>query len=161
MPSTYEKVIAAVGTNATSVTLSSIPATYTDLVLIMNGTASSGTNVYVRFNGDTGANYSSTMLAGNGSSATSGRNANDTSIQAFFGYYDTTGGTTIMQVMNYSNTSTNKTALARYNYTTNEARMAVGLWRNTSAINSITLLTSNAATFPSSTTFTLYGIKAA
>lgn len=161
MPSTYEKITATTGSGATSVTLSSIPATYTDLVLIMNGTASSATNVYVRFNGDTGANYSSTMIAGNGSSATSGRNSNDTSIQAFFGFYDTTVANTIMQVMNYANTTTNKTALARYSYTTNEARAAVGLWRNTAAITSITLLTSNTATFPSSTTFTLYGIKAA
>jgi hypothetical protein len=51
--------------------------------------------------------------------------------------------------------------LARYNYTTNEVSAAVGLWRSTSAINSITILTSNAATFPTSTTFTLYGIEAA
>lgn len=161
MPSTYEKVIAAAGTGATSVTLSVIPATYTDLVLVMNGTASSGTNVYARFNGDTGSNYSVTRIVGNGSTATSDRNSNYTSLQTFMGYYDTTVGTSIMQVMNYANTTTYKTALARYNYTTNEVTAAVGLWRSTAAINSITILTSNAATFPSSTTFTLYGIKAA
>lgn len=161
MPSTYEKVIAAAGTGATSVTLSVIPATYTDLVLVMNGTASSGTNVYARFNGDTGSNYSVTRIVGNGSTATSDRNSNYTSLQTFMGYYDTTVGTSIMQVMNYANTTTYKTALARYNYTTNEVTAAVGLWRSTAAINSITILTSNAATFPSSTTFTLYGMKAA
>jgi hypothetical protein len=161
MATTYEKIAATTGTGATSVTLSSIPATYTDLILIMNGTASSATNVYVRFNGDTGSNYSSTRITGNGSSASSDRNSNYTSLQSFFGYYDTTVGTTLMQVMNYANTTTYKTALARYNYTTNEVSAAVGLWRSTSAINSITILTSNAATFPTSTTFTLYGIEAA
>ena len=161
MPQTYTPIVTTTGSGSTSVTFSSISGTYTDLILIMNGTASGPTNVYVRFNGDTGNNYSSTNMAGNGSSATSGRNSNDPSIQAFFGYYDTTIGSTIMQVMNYSNTTTNKTALARYNHTSNETRAAVGLWRNTAAITSITLLTSNTATFPSSTTFTLYGIKAA
>jgi hypothetical protein len=161
MPATYDKIAAVTGTGATSLTLSSIPATYTDLVLIMNGTASSATNVYMRFNGDTGNNYSVTRLSGNGSSATSDRNSNYNSLQTFLGYYDTTVGTSTVQVMNYSNTTTNKTALARYNYTTNEVSASVGLWRSTAAINSITVLTSNTATFPSSTTFTLYGIKAA
>ena len=159
--STYAPIATYTGSGTTSITFSSIPSTYTDLILVMNGTASSATNTYVRFNGDTGSNYSVTNLSGNGTSAASSRNANYTALQDYFGYYDTTGGVSIMQVMNYSNTTTYKTAFARYNYTTNLAQAGIGLWRSTAAINSITVLTSNTATFPSSTTFTLYGIASA
>jgi hypothetical protein len=38
---------------------------------------------------------------------------------------------------------------------------SVGLWRNTAAINSITILNDNATTFATGTTFNLYGIAAA
>ena len=43
---------------ASSVTFSSIPSTYTDLVLVLQGSFDSADDVRFRFNGDTGSNYS-------------------------------------------------------------------------------------------------------
>ena len=60
------------GSSAASVTFSSIPGTYTDLMLISfaQGQASGGDNrLVLQFNGDTATNYSSTYLIGNGTTA--------------------------------------------------------------------------------------------
>jgi hypothetical protein len=62
--------------------------------------------------------------------------------------------------MNYANTTTYKTTLARTNDALLQARASVGLWRNTSAINSI-LVSYYGYNFDAGSTFTLYGIQAA
>jgi hypothetical protein len=64
-----------------------------------------------------------------------------------------------MQIQNYSNTTTNKTALIRDNFATYGTFARVALWRSTSAITSITL-TMSSSTFATGSQFTLYGIKA-
>jgi hypothetical protein len=160
MPSTYDKIEAytASGTPS-SYTFSSIPSTYTDLVLIVvaaNPTNDSG--LLIRFNGDTASNYSDTSLYGNGSSAVSFRTTNSTGMNA--GRTDTGISPNIINVQNYANTTTYKTAISRGNdgalvITT------VGLWRSTAAINSITVYDQNGRNFNNGSTFTLYGIKAA
>ena len=65
--------------------------------------------------------------------------------------------------MNYSNTTTNKTVLARGNNASDASypgtEAFVGLWRSTAAINRIDF-SSNSKTWNAGT-FTLYGIKAA
>ena len=65
--------------------------------------------------------------------------------------------------MNYSNTTTNKTVLARGNRASSGVVAQVGMWGNTSAITSITIdnVDSASANFVAGSTFTLYGIKAA
>jgi hypothetical protein len=73
---TYEAIATqTLGSAAASVTFSSIPSTYTDLVLVCNFETSSNAiaGVYIQFNGDTSTNYSSTNLIGNGSTAESSR----------------------------------------------------------------------------------------
>jgi hypothetical protein len=69
----------------------------------------------------------------------------------------------IMQIMNYSNATTNKTVIARQNTggSASGAAAHVGLWRNTAAITAITIICYNGINFVSGSTFTLYGIKAA
>jgi hypothetical protein len=62
--------------------------------------------------------------------------------------------------MNYSNTTTNKTVLGRSSAASGFVEAAVGLWRNTSAITSITA-TTGGQSYQTGSTFTLYGIKAA
>jgi hypothetical protein len=159
MPSTYDKIEAkTLGSASTSVTFSTIPATYTDLVLVLAGTIGSGNiDVAVQVNGDTGSNYSRTFLFGDGSSAASGRSSSASSwVPAGL---STTQGNMILQFMNYSNTTTNKTFIGRSSIPSVYAVATVGLWRNTAAINSITL--SNTNNFSTGSTFTLYGIKAA
>lgn len=114
----------------------------------------------LRFNGDSGTNYSDTVLEGNGSTAASYREANLNRVQMVYQLgTDSTYGTTIWNVMNYANTSTYKTVLGRWNYAGNGTSAGVSTWRSTAAINSITVFSSG--TMTAGSTFTLYGIKAA
>ena len=66
-----------------------------------------------------------------------------------------------MQIMNYSNTTTFKTAVSRKNDTAGVMGATVHLWRSTAAINSVQIGTQTADTFSVGTTFTLYGVKSA
>lgn len=157
--STYTPIATTtLGSATSSYTFSSIPSTYTDLVLIINGTASTTNNHLIRFNGDTGTNYSTTDLYGDGSSAGSGRYSNATGI--FIGNGSNTNYTKITEIMNYSNTTTYKTLLNRQNAPAEAVATEVGLWRSTAAINSITVYTA-AGNMNTGTTLTLYGIQAA
>jgi hypothetical protein len=164
MTSTYEKIASTtLGSTASTVTFSSIPATYTDLVLISNVKASGGNCYpYIRLNSDTGTNYSYTYMSGTGSSALSGR-ASNTAVNFMYGYsYATTANNnfnSLIQVMNYSNTTTNKTMLSRSNNAENSSDTGVGLWRNTAAVTTVTMV-GNSNDFAAGSTFTLYGIKA-
>jgi len=158
---TYEKIATTtLGSTAASVTLSSIPATYTDLVYVFNGAGSTNLNVFIEFNGDTGSNYSMTTLSGDGTTAYSFRYTNASSLQLTYqGYLSTAfNSLSIINIMNYSNTTTYKATLNRYIGTGTDAQ--VGQWRSTTAINSI-LIKPNSGTFSVGSTFTLYGIKAA
>jgi hypothetical protein len=167
MGKTYEPIATTtLGSNQTSVTISSIPATYTDLVLIINAKNDTLTNTEIRFNGDSASNYSNTALSGNGSSASSSRESNNTSISIDNVAYMTTGDfsySNIIQIFNYANTTTFKTLIARANSAANGVDAIVGLWRKTpEAITSLTILTTTGTrNFITGSTFTLYGIKAA
>jgi hypothetical protein len=165
MPNTYVALDqVTVGTAVSTVTFSSINQNYTDLVLVVSAAASSFANdLAIRIgNGsvDSGSNYSNTILTGNGSSAQSVRNTNQTSI--FPGYYagpTTTLGNSnqIIHFMNYANTTTNKTILSRSNVASGGVDANVNLWRSTVAINTIELriIGNNIA---AGSTFSLYGI---
>jgi hypothetical protein len=158
MAKTYEPIATyTVPSAQASYTFSSIPGTYTDLVLIHAGKANAAQDVYIRFNGDTGGNYSRTLLFGNGSTAGSNRDVNFTSLN--FNYQDGTEGIAIANILNYANTTTNKTVLSRYSLSTVAASAIAGLWRNTAAINSLTV--GCAGTLSTGSVLTLYGIKAA
>lgn len=145
-----------------SFTFSSIPSTYTDLRLVVEGNVT-GELVQARFNGDSGSNYSCTNLYGNGSSAGTNRRANFT--EARLGLEDvntTTRGIVTVDIMNYANTSINKTYLSRASYGNQEVNIRTGLWRSTAAINTILVSLFNASwAFSAGTTMTLYGIAAA
>jgi hypothetical protein len=139
------------------VTFSSIPGTYTDLVLVFAGTVGTLDNNNVTFNGDTGSNYSVTRLVGNGSTASSSRGSNLNAIQC--GEIATSQSNDIIQIQNYSNSTTYKTLIHRSNNTSQFLKASVGLWRNTAAITSITI--TNGGTYQIGSTFTLYGIASA
>jgi hypothetical protein len=160
MSATYEPIATTtLGSAQASVTFSSITGTYTDLILVVNGTITSGgENFLIQFNGDTAANYSDTRLGGNGSAAFSTRTSSQTSMVAANIYSGQ--GTIIFQIQNYSNTTTYKTLLSRVSYASNVVSSHVGLWRKTpEAITSIYMILSG-QNFSSGTSFTLYGIKA-
>jgi hypothetical protein len=173
MAITYEPIATTtLGSAAASVTFSSISGSYTDLVLVVTGVGATGTTFpWMRFNGLSTNIYSDTQLAGNGSSAISGlRTAQSRGYIAENVEMATTAiSNTIVHIMNYSNTTTNKTYLARNNnaatsgtYVGTEA--IVGLAQLTAAITSITIGTASGGTdynFASGSTFTLYGIASA
>jgi hypothetical protein len=156
---TYEPIAAyTVATTSASYTFSSIPGTYTDLYLIITGsTTTAGQDIQIQFNGDTGTNYSRTYILGNGSAASSGRNATQNAFVPGGAYLNTVSR---LNVMNYSNATTFKTVIARHDSWDSYTVANVGLWRNTAAITSLTISTQ---TFNMNvgSTFTLYGIKAA
>ena len=132
--------------------------------LVSNAILASGgaANLWCRFNGDTGgtANYSTTYLAGNGSAASSAR---DTSAaEGWCGRLSSTNWTTsIASFQNYANSTTYKTSISRGNDVSGLVIAYASLWRQTTAISSITLSNSSGINFSAGSTFTLYGIKAA
>jgi hypothetical protein len=159
---TYEPIETyTLGSAASSVTFGSggtIPQTYTDLVIVGNtkNTANNGDEVGIRFNADTGSNYSRTRLYANGSSAASDRSSNTN--KGALGINSTSEFTPfIANVQNYSNSTTNKTVLSR-GTSPGYTSAYVSLWRNTAAITSITILPDSGTTFVAGSTFTLYGI---
>lgn len=163
MPSTYDKIAAYTApSSVTSYTFSSIPSTYTDLVIVASGVGTGDIDVSARFNGDSGANYSRTMLGGYAGSAMSSRGSGLTFFRlSWVAYWEASGrSNSIAHVMNYSNTTTHKTVLTRGNNANQGVDTQVALWRNTAAITSIEIFTS-AFAFATGSTFTLYGIKAA
>jgi hypothetical protein len=156
-----------VGTATPSITFSSISQAYTDLVVVISApTSSDGATPQFRFNGDTATNYSNTFLEGSGTSATSSRESNQTNIQLSFnvGGNSTNPSTSIVHIMNYSNTTTFKTLLARWNSASGGTypgtAATVGLWRKTpEAISSMEIFVAT-GNFAVGSTFSLYGIKA-
>ncbi len=148
------------GSAAASYTFSSIPSTYTDLVLVFNGQQSASSNIYVQMNGDTATNYSDTFLYGNGTTAASTRDS--TVAQISIGSSGLVNQDTVAtsHFMNYANTTTNKTTITRSNTPAYMTLAYVGLWRSTAAINALKIfaMTGN---LNAGSTFTLYGILAA
>jgi len=162
MAKTYEPIATTtLGSATNTTTFSSISGSYTDLILVVGAIATGDLQINCRVNGDTGTNYSTTYLAGNGTSAASSRQSNATFMGTDYYFSLTTnGGATILQFQNYSNSTTYKTMLSRSNAADKGTNATVSLWRNTAAITSITLYTT-ANNFNTGSTFTLYGIKAA
>jgi len=165
MPATYEPIATTTvsGSSTTSVTFSSISSAYTDIIVIFNGGGTNPSNIQMQLNSDTGTNYSTTSMYGTGTTATSARYTNLNlmySAGVAAALPTTLSAMGIMSIMNYSNTTTNKTILSRYSNASAETTTNVSLWRNTAAIHTIRLFSYSQA-FLDGSTFTLYGIKAA
>ena len=165
MPSTYTPIATNTisGSATTSVTFSSIPSTYTDLVLIASGSTSAGVDLNVRLNGDTSTNYSRTVLSGTGSAAVSARSSNlDFFRLNYDGYWTSSAvSVSIAHLMNYANTTTFKTILGRSNNASTGVDAQVSLWRKTpEAINSVQVYITS-GNYVAGSTFTLYGVKSA
>jgi hypothetical protein len=161
--STYTPIATTtIGSTVTTYTFSSIPSTYTDLIIVatlkISGAGDNG--ISLRYNGDSGTNYSFTYLNGNGTSVASGRSSNQSYAQVgnISGdyYYPS-----IIHIMNYSNTTTYKTTVSKASLATYYQQAYTSLWRNTSAINQIEVRANGGADFVSGSTLTLYGITAA
>lgn len=163
MPNTYvalrtETVAVATGT----VTFSSIPSGYTDLVLVSTTKTTTGNNTRLILNNDSSSLYSNTSLGGTGSSAVSRRDSNATFLRLDWdGYNQTTEfNVHITNIQNYSNTTTNKTVITRSGSGPTGVDAIVGLYRSTSAITRLDVIASTGS-FDVGSTFSLYGLSAA
>lgn len=166
MAATYEPIdTTTLGSAQSSITFSSIPATYTDLRMVLTGKSVTGaTYLQLRLNGDTGANYSITTLYGDGSTASSGRSTGNAPMQmGFKNFQNTEPQLLTTDFFSYAG-STYKTCLSTWSHDFNgsgSVESFVNLWRNTAAITSIYMYCSYSDQFATGTTATLYGIKAA
>lgn len=174
MASTYVPIATTtLGSDATSITLSSISQSYTDLILIANISGYYASATYIECgiqvgNGsiDTGNNYSNTMVD---SDTPSSRQSNYNYARFWASALPTSNGTynpVIIHFQDYSNTTTFKTILTRHNaiQATNDVTTvgaSASLWRSTSAINTISISNKNGTNLYAGTTITIYGIKAA
>jgi len=160
---TYEPIATqTLSSAAATVTFSSISQSYTDLILVATGNTSTGVGLYMRVGAantiDTGSNYSVIRLYGYSGGADSDE------LNGLDFWYVSTGAfndaNTILNLQNYSNTTTYKTFISRQNSPTAWVNSSAGLWRSTSAINKIELYLPS-GNISAGSTFTLYGIKAA
>jgi hypothetical protein len=172
MPVTYNKIASVTVTGATAANLefTSIPATYTDLLVKLSARtnrAAVNSDIYVEFNGNTSAVYSFRRLYGDGSSATSD-NLSSNSKGGFVGVATganataSTFGNTEFYIPNYAG-STNKSfsgdGVNENNATAALSTLIASLWAQTAAITSIKILDYNGSSFVTNSTATLYGIK--
>jgi hypothetical protein len=164
--SSYESIASVTAAGGeTSLVLSSIPSTYVSLQMRYIGMDNSGGTsagaLKIRFNSDSGSNYSETILLGSGANAIAARGSNITAI--VHNYTNTSIASAITNIMNYSNSNIYKSTLTRWNSTISADPYVaeyVGLWRNTTAITSLTVFVGS-GNFVAGSIFTLYGIKAA
>ena len=173
--SSYESIATTtVGSGGSAtITFSSIPATFTHLQSrgIGRSDAASGLSwMYIRFNGDSGTNYASHYLQGNGTAASAGAitgsGSNTEQRLGDFPRADATSGifgVGIVDILDYTNTNKYKTTRFLGGVDKNGSGVIdlySSLWLSTSAVTSITL-TPQANNWVQYSSFALYGIKGA
>jgi hypothetical protein len=148
-------------TSTASVTFGSIPATYRDLVVVVNGKLNDAAGVEMTLNSDTtNGNYSWVDMEGTSTGAVSFTLSNRT-----IGYMGNEVSTLMINLMDYSVTDKHTTSLASTTIFDSSAAntfvtRAASRWANTAAVTTIKLEDTGGKTFSSGTTFALYGIEA-
>ncbi len=158
------------GTN--NITFNDIPQTYKHLQIrgLHKGNRATFpvSDAVIRFNSDSGNNYSTHSLLGNGSIVQAGGAANQNGIG--FGQPGTSVTNfpvSIIDILDYTNTNKNKTTRSLNGSEFNSPiegfygsiQMHSGAWLNTNAIVSISLFTSDGSSWQQYSRFSLYGIK--
>lgn len=161
------------GSTVSDVTFNNVPQTFQDLMLVAfvrRTDAATLANLLITpyYSGIAASPQSTTVLSGDGSSATSFRYTNQDA--QFTGSTPagnaTSGifGSATWHCLNYANTSTFKTTISRSSADLNgsgETRLSVSLTRGTGAITIVNCSTfSGSNYFAAGSTFTLYGIRA-
>ena len=146
-----------------SISFTSIPSTYKHLQvrgILRNTTATS--TLLLNLNSDSGANYARHRLSGDGASATAAAASGST--YAGIGDAPSTASTfyaTIIDILDYADTTKNKTIRNLYGYDLNgsgEVGIRSNLWASTLAVNALSF-TVGANQFAQFSSFALYGIK--
>ena len=144
------------GSAASSVTFSSIPTSVNgvalrDLILICNTSNGTTGEIRLHMNGDTTG--TTVRMFGSGS----GSGLSDTATNRLEIGYLAARGVCIASIMDYSQTDKHKTVLSRWSDAANYVGANAARWANTNAINSVRVFTP-AESFPSGSTFSLYGV---
>jgi hypothetical protein len=166
MANTYTLIEAkTLGSAVASVTFSSIPQTYTDLLLLSSVRTSRNSpaeSIFISFNGST-SSFSSRVIIGQG-----GSGVDNVTVARFIGVAcgDTTTANTFGNFSTYipnytgsNNKSYSSDSVNEDNASLAFAALTAGLWSNTAAITSIGLTTENANNLLTNSTFYLYGIS--
>ena len=171
MADTFVKIASVtVGSGgASSIDFTSIPSTYTDLVVKLSSRRDSGANdgIGIRFNGSSAGNYSMRYVAGDGTAASS---SSTSAVSAIYGYgsndWSTATANTFsnaeIYIPNYGSSNAKSLSLdgvIENNATASFVALTAGLWSLTSAINQITIIALSSGNFVQYSTATLYGIK--
>lgn len=169
--SSFESIATVtVGSGGTeNVEFTSIPQNYSHLQIrgIVRSNRNTGDALNVRFNSDTGSNYSYHHLYSNGSSAGSAIGSSVTAIEAWANTIDnslTANAFTIgiMDILDYTNTNKNTTVRSLQGGDTSGAGhvyFSSGLWMNTAAITTIRFYPAYGTGLMQYSQFALYGIK--
>ncbi len=157
------------GTAAASVTFSSIPATYTDLVLrasVRTTAATVNDNLNLVINGSSAADYSITRLNGDGTSAASYRTTSATYGKLYWCPGNNATADTFGNLEAYFASYTAAQAKAYSTFTVSETNATganmvalAGLWNSTAAITSINIYSDNSGNLVTGSSFNLYGIS--
>lgn len=143
-----------------SITFSSIPATYRDLIIIANGPSNIADDfAYLRFNGDSGSNYSWVQMGANTSTPFS---SSTTTTSWRTSTFRPSGGRSVtkIQIMDFSASDKHKVGLIRDDSQYDSGlivRAYAARWANTAAITSIEFFTT-AGSLTAGFTLSLYGI---
>lgn len=152
-------------------TFSGLPGDWTNLIIEITArstNASVGTNCFIRFNGDTGANYDTETHRSDNATASANPSAGATSM--FIGEMLAASGLAgeagraIIEVPNYASATFNKNALIRSGRKTSNAAAGLrhdtiyGAWRNAAAITSVTVFLT-AGNFDAGSTIRIYGVS--
>ena len=150
-------------TASSSVTFSSIPGGYKDLVVVVEASTSSSSHIQFRLNSDSGSNYNLVNMYGNGSSAGSYASSNIS-----VGYFTTTatpsiGVKTIVNAdfLDYSATNKHKSVISRAGKSasgTSGTDALANRWASTAAVTSLQVIAS-AGSFEIGSTFRLLGVN--
>lgn len=149
-----------------TVTFSSIPSTYKHLQIRAIALSNSDSvPVLMRFNSDSGSNYSWHTLNGQGGAAASGAGASASSViltlNANRGLNASNPWAYVIDILDYTDTNKYTTVRALHGADYNgsgEINLTSGNWRNTAAVSTITLSMASSG-FNQYSHFALYGIK--
>jgi hypothetical protein len=179
IPGTFESISTFTVTSGgtSSIAFTSIPSTYKNLQLRITAQTNRGTygidEALMRFNSDTGNNYTAHRMFGDGTNAVASETVSVSGILVGSGHLGTTTGgqfgINIIDIFDYASTNKNKTTRliggtdhngAQYGTIGGRVGQTSAFWTNSgNAISAITLTPANASLFTEYSSFALYGIK--
>ena len=174
IPGDYESIASTslTSANASSISFTSIPATYKNLEVrgvLRAGASSTQQTLFIRLNNDSAANYADFLFTANGSTTSSTGRATQTEIE----YYNFPGNSatanvyapTVITINDYANTNKYKAVRCLSGFDTgggtagSTIHMAGGYWRSTSAVSQIDIFFQITPTILQYSELALYGVK--